>query len=87
MTRKQKGDPVGKISQGAGRKKIAKGEPHAGGEFLSVTGPEKQIPTDTELTRVPRLASYLLRPISCLPLEFLSRIHYNSYKFNSLVFF
>ena len=34
MTRKQKGDPEGKISQGAGRKRIAKGELHSGGEFL-----------------------------------------------------
>lgn len=34
MTTKQKGDPEGKISQGVGRKKIAKGEPHPGGEFL-----------------------------------------------------
>lgn len=52
-----------------------------------MTGPEKQIPTDSGLTRVPRLASHLLRPISGLSLEFLSRIHYNSYKFNGLVFF
>ena len=47
----------------------AKGRSRGGttkdGEFLPVTGQEKEIPRDTGLTRVPRLASHLLCPRSC----------------------
>lgn len=83
---KAKGRSRGKDLTRYGEKGNSQGGTTQGGEFLWMTREEKEIPRDTGLTRVPRLAHYLLCPRSCFSLEFLSRIHCNSYKFNGLVF-